>query len=137
MGSRFTFDGLAELKRALTTLPADLSTEASAIVYANADLAAQEIRVAYPKRTSNLANHVTVTRAAGSLSTTATVKNTAKLAWIFENGTQARHTDLGANRGSMPPGHVFIPTMVRRRRIMYDVLKRLLTAHGLLVTGEP
>jgi hypothetical protein len=34
----------------------------------------------------------------------AIVINRAKHAAIFENGTQARHTAIGANRGSMPPG---------------------------------
>jgi hypothetical protein len=136
MGSRFRLDGLAELKDALTRLPADLTTEASDIVWANAAVAAQEIRDAYPSRTNNLRNHVTVSRAGGAFSTSAKVKNTAKHAWLFENGSQARHTDLGANRGSMPAGHVFIPVMMRRRRIMYEVLKRLLVSHGLLVSGD-
>jgi len=73
----------------------------------------------------------------GAFSVTAKVQNTAKHAWLFENGTQARHTDLGANRGSMPPGHVFIPIIIRRRRVMFEVLRRVLTEHGLLASGEP
>jgi hypothetical protein len=72
----------------------------------------------------------------GRFSAGAIVKNTAKHAWIFENGTQARHNDLGANRGSMPPGHVFIPAVIKRRRIMYQQLRALLERHGLKVSGD-
>lgn len=134
--NRIRFDGLAELKAALKALPTELRDESAAIVYANADEARNEIIAAYPKHTGNLKNHVYVQRKPGQFGAAAIVKNTAKHAWIFENGTQARHTDIGANRGSMPAGHVFVPAVIRRRRIMYDVLKDLLVKHGLIVSGN-
>jgi hypothetical protein len=58
------------------------------------------------------------------------VRNPAKHAAIFEFGTQARHTKLGANRGSMPPGHVFLPIVQQRRRTMYLRLKDMLVRFG-------
>lgn len=138
--NRIVWDGLAELKEALRALPAELTREAADIVFANADVAAQEIRDAYPKRTGDLAKHISVTKAGGALSTTATVKNTAKIAWLFENGSQARHyTTVNGKRhalGRMPVRPTFVPVMIRRRRIMYEVLKRVLTEHGLLVSGD-
>jgi len=36
----------------------------------------------------------------------------------------------------MPPGRVFIPTMIKIRRRMYDDLKAMLARAGLKVTGD-
>lgn len=138
-GNRIVFDGLAELKAALRTLPAELAQEAGEIVKANAAEAAREIRADYPSRTGNLKNHVYVTNEARQFGASAVVKNTAKHAWLYDNGSQARHTDIGANRGSMPAaptGRSFVAHMIRRRRIMYQILKDLLVSKGLMVSGD-
>ncbi|HEV8211052.1 MAG TPA: hypothetical protein VGP77_13050 [Vicinamibacterales bacterium] len=125
------------LKAGLRTLPADLADEASAIVDNEAELAKSEIVQRYPRRTGKLREKVFVrTMALGRFGAGVQVVNSSKLAFIFENGTQARHTKLGANRGAMPPGHVFVPAIVRHRRAMYDKLKALLVKHGLLVSGD-
>lgn len=136
--NRLVFNGLAELRAELRQLPAELAGEAGEIVSGAAEGAKNDIVEAYPERTGNLRSRVTVSRTAGSglYGVAAIVKNTAKHAWIFENGTQARHTDIGANRGAMPAGHVFIPAVIRRRRQMYERLKGLLTKHGLVVSGS-
>lgn len=135
--NRLMFEGLEELRAALRDLPAELVGEASSIVMGAAEEASTAIVAAYPNRTSNLRDHVTIsTQAAGRFGTAAVVKNTSKLAYIFENGTQARHTSLGANRGSMPPGHVFIPRVIKARRRMYEHLKALLQRAGLVVSGD-
>jgi hypothetical protein len=57
------------------------------------------------------------------------------LAFIYENGTQVRHTELGYNRGRMPPAHVFVPAMIRHRKRMYELLREMLKRKGLKVTG--
>jgi hypothetical protein len=133
--NRIVWSGLEELKAELRQLPAELAGEASGIVIAAADRAKAAMH--YPRRTGNLADHVVVGKAAaGRYGAGAVVKNTAKHAGIFESGTQARHTALGANRGSMPPGHIFVPAVMRSRRQMYDELKALLVAHGLTVSGD-
>lgn len=137
MPSQFRIDGLDDLKAALRRLPHELTAEASEIVIANAQKAKADIIAAYPRRTGNLKNHVSVTTVSSTYSTGAIVKNTAKHAWLFENGTQARHTDIGANRGSMPAGHVFVPIVIRQRRVMYERLRALLVEHGLSVSGQP
>jgi hypothetical protein len=72
----------------------------------------------------------------GQFVTGAVVKNTAPHAILFELGTQARHTKIGANRGSMPPGHVFVPRIVKARRKLTADLKAMVAAHGAVVTGE-
>ncbi len=138
MSNRLVFSGLEELRAQLRTLPADLAEEASVDVHEAARAAKSAIVDAYPDRTGDLRDHVVLEdRAAGPFGAAVIVKNTSKLAWIFENGSQARHTALGANRGSMPPGHVFLPNIIRQRRTMYEKLRALLVAHGLVVTGEP
>lgn len=137
--NRLVFNGLAELKAALRALPEELTGEASNIVDGTVNGAAVEIRSGYAKhsRSGRLQGGVIVTRVdRGKFTAGAIVKNTAKHAAIFENGTQARHTDLGANRGSMPPGHVFVPVVIRRRRSMYQSLKDLLVRKGLQVSGD-
>lgn len=141
--NRIVFDGLTELREALRTLPADLTGEASHIVEAAANGAATDIKRDYQAKlkhegSGHLVAGVTVTHfESGRFSAGAIVKNTAKHAWMFENGTQARHTAIGANRGAMPPGHVFIPVAVRARKAMYTQLADLMTRHGLLVSGSP
>ncbi len=135
MPTRVVWEGLEELKAQLRQLPAELAAEASGIVMAAAQGAKSDMH--YPRRTGNLADHLTVsTVAAGQFGAAAIVRNTSPHAAIYENGTQARHTALGAYRGSMPPGHVFVPAVMRRRRQMYDQLKALLVAHGLTVSGD-
>jgi hypothetical protein len=148
-----TWSGLDELQAALRTLPKELADEATGIVWETADTVAREIAAAYPVRATGLTpgptrkspwyapgllrKGVKVTRSRpGDAVTSATVINTNPLALIFEFGTQARHNTLGANRGSMPPGHVFMPRYYRARARMYLQLKQLLVTHGLIVTGE-
>lgn len=137
MSNTLRLDGVAELMADLRKLPVKLRDEASTIVFANADAAAMEIRAEYPVRSGKLAGGVSVQHRTGPFWTRAIVRNLAKLAFIFENGTQARHTELGANRGAMPPGHVFVPTIIRRRRAMYEDLSDLVESNGLKVTGQP
>lgn len=135
--NRLFFEGLEDLKKALADLPDTATAEAGNIVEAAANAAAADIKEGYPSRTGDLRDHVTVgPMDQGRYGAGWIVRNTSKLAWIFEHGTQARHTALGANRGAMPPGHVFVPAVQRRRRVMYEQLKRMLTQLGLEVSGD-
>jgi hypothetical protein len=135
MGARVTWDGLAELRAALRAMPASLRSDAGPIVTEAANGARADMK--YPRRTGKLADKLEVTQEnGGPFGVTLVVRNRSALAYIFENGTQARHTRLGANRGSMPPGHVFIPAVIRRRRAMYQQLAEMLARHGLIVRGS-
>jgi hypothetical protein len=89
----------------------------------------------YPKRTGLLASSLQVSQTETATGTRALVMNTAPYALVFDLGSQARHTALGAPN-PMPAGNVFIPTMMRARRAMYDALKDLLQRSGLIVSGE-
>lgn len=142
MSNRLELKGLAELYTALRRLPEELRDRGGQIVHESADEAGDEIRSAYRSHevTGNLADHVTVVHADDARSrfgTAAIVKSTAKHAYIFENGTQIRKNAKGKNLGAMPPGNIFVPTVIRHRRSMYQELKFLVTQAGLEVRGEP
>jgi hypothetical protein len=124
---------MAEFKAALRNLPDELSGEGGDIVLRRADEAAQDIRSAYPEVTGNLKSHVVIKVIPSPAGASAVVKSTAKHAFLYENGSQARHTDIGANRGAMPPAHIFIPMMVRKRLAMVGDLTALLKRAGLEV----
>lgn len=131
------WDGLDELRAELRSMPDGMAAEGDQIVLSSAESAASEIRAAYPVRTGRLRKGVQVRRsAAGRFGSGAIVQNVNPIAFIFENGTQARHTELGADRGSMPPGHVFIPRVIKWRRRMNERLKALGEKWGFTVTSD-
>lgn len=131
------WEGLEEYYAELRQLPKTLTGEAALLVRGAANAVAFDIKGAYPVRTGKLRDSVSVTPVVrGELITGAVVKNTAKHARIFELGTQARHTSLGANRGSMPPGRVFVPRIVKARRALTQELKDMVARHGAVVTGD-
>ena len=138
MSASIEWIGLKELIASLRELPADLTEEASGIVLGAAETAAADIASAYPVRTGTLGDSVRVdTISGGQFGARARVRNTSKDATWFERGTTTRQTALGANRGAMPPGNVFVPRMVRHRALMYRSLAAMMERHGLEVTGTP
>lgn len=147
--SRVTWDGLEELKAALRTLPDDLVGEASHILEATANGAEADIKAGYGRVSGNLAAHLEQrTIASGRYGVAIQLVNTAKHAWWYDNGTQARHYRSKRGRehqtgrmwgrsGGEPPTHLFVGTVARARRRMYERdFTDLLTRHGLLVSGE-
>lgn len=136
MSTRFYFEGLDEFRRALRDLPEHLAQEAGGIIEEETAGAEVEIGAAYSahSRSGKLRRALRRRIVKDRVSVTGEVRNTSRLAIILENGSQARHTDIGANRGSMPPAHVFVPVMQRRRRRTYERLKEMMVREGLLVT---
>lgn len=138
MSTTLKLGGFDELRRQLQELTPHLAEEAGQIVTSHAEQAATTIRVAYHehRKTGNLERGVKVDQAHHSgAGAVARVRSTARHASIFEYGTQARHTDIGANRGAMPPAHVFVPAVVKERRAMVTDLIHLVESQGLTVKG--
>lgn len=136
MSARVRFEGLDELRAALRQLPEELRNDALALVIQTGDEAADTIRAAYEasRVSGNLARGVkTASIPAGRFGAAVAVRSTAKHAFIFENGTQTRKTQLGANRGAMPPGRVFVPIMIRHRRMLHHLLVDLVQRAGFEV----
>lgn len=137
--NRFVWDGLEELRAALRRLPHELTGEGVHIVEGATNGAEAAIKAGYPP--GDLQNATSSSVSSSGFGVVGVVKNSHKLAAMFESGTQARHyiTHNGVTHetGRMPPKHLFIPTMERVRRRMYDVdFRDLLTRHGLQVSGN-
>lgn len=135
-GNRFTWRGLEELKAQLRALPAELVVEGGHIVEGRGNGAAATIKAGYPDRTGDLRDKLEVAYTVSRFGARSIVRNTSKHALEFENGSEVRHTAIGANRGRMPPNHLFTQTIIRARRAMYSDLADLLERKGLRVTGN-
>lgn len=148
-----TWTGLDELRAQLQRMPAELTGEASGIVTDAAASAKAEIVGIYEQHrvTGNLAKRVTMgpsggreTQLSGHFGVAIVVKSTAPHAWLFDNGSQARHYitktgqphDTGKMWGRTPPTHAFVRTMIKHRRRMYSRLADMLRRSGLIVSGE-
>lgn len=150
MAARVEWTGLASFREQLRKLPHDLRAEGGAIVYAHAQRAYTQIQAGYPVRSGNLKRGLRIDYQTGKGQSSefgvgVVVRNRAKHAWIFENGTEARRVsrlppgrtaNFGISRGRMPPGRVFVPIAIRVRAQMYRQLEDLLRRAGLQVVGH-
>ena len=161
MSVTLQWDGLKEFEDEFGKIPETLTNDAAPIVRRNAEGAAADVRAAYPIRTTGLRytarrrkpwyppgglkSRVIVSRLGavhGSLGVV--VKSNDPIAWLFDNGSQARHYlsvkgathDTGQMWGRTPPTHLFVRTMIAHRRVMYSELKDLLVKHGFVVSGD-
>jgi len=135
--NRFVWDGLQQLFAELRALPEHLRDEGGGIVHEKAQDALNEIEAAYPERTGNLKDGLDLrTQSSSTFGVSYVVRNRSPHAWLFDNGSQARHTAIGANRGAMPPRPTFVPSVIRHRGAMYEALKDLLRRAGLEVSGD-
>lgn len=136
------WDGLAELHAQLARMPEELTGEAGKAVEGAANGAYVDIASAYPYRTGNLRMGMRLQSVIRKgLVVAAVLKNIAPHAIILERGTQARHyfTVNGVKHltGKMPPGHVFVPRVLKARRALTAQLKDMLFRWGAKqVTGD-
>jgi hypothetical protein len=149
MPNRLRLDGLRELKDALRHLPTGLRDDARGVVEAHAEAAATTSRALYPIGPSRFFKRLGYHYPGGNLragikvvegvrsqfGVQYQVKSTSPHAWLFENGSELRHTAAGIARGRMPAGKVVIPTAIRERLAMYGDLRDVLTRAGLTVHG--
>jgi hypothetical protein len=136
MPASLQIKGLDALMADLARVPGELRDDTAPRVEAAATEAEATIRAAYPERTGELKaglRHGVQTTASG---TRAWLVNISTHAAIWEYGTEIRHTSLGQNRGRMPAGKVFVPTVVRERREMVKDLIQTVERAGFKVHGE-
>lgn len=141
MSATLRWDGLDELRLALRNMPQDLTAEAAHIVEGAANGAEVDIRAEYNQVTGNLRDGLRQTHFEDSkFSVGVLLKSTSPHAWLWDNGSEARHWASGKSTGTMwgktPPQHTFVRTVVRARRRMYEQLQQMLERHGLTVTGD-
>ena len=116
--------------------PEDIVDEAEPIVTTHVLGAQTAIAAAYPLSAQALATDLTHTIERDGHQILASVTNPHPLAWIFDHGTMARHTETGAGRGSTKPQHVFVPRAYEWARQEYLALAAMLERFGLSVSGE-
>ncbi len=136
------FEGLDELREQLKALPRDLGQAAGDIIVEATNDVADTIFNEYPDKTGHLRGGVKFSVDRNDYGAVGTVRSTAKIAWMFENGTVARHyiSKNGVDHltGAMPAKHTVVRAAVPRRRKMYEELKAMVEAHplGLEVSGD-
>jgi hypothetical protein len=131
------FDGLEEFKAELRRLPERLRDRAADIIENKAEEAKSAIFQAYPRgKSGNLREGLSVEHHRSAFGAQSIVRNKAKHAYIYENGSEARKTSAGWPRGSMPPGRVFIRIIIKKRREMEDELGDMMQAEGLIVSRD-
>lgn len=141
MSARVWFSGLEEFKADLRKLPRELADKGAYIIRHRAVEAMTEIdakyqNLKYPARsTGNLRKGLQITEEPSTFGMKVVLRNTAKHAFIYENGTETRETAAGWDRGKMPPARVFVPTAQKHRRLMYQELAQMMRDAGLRVTG--
>jgi hypothetical protein len=131
--------GLEEYQALLKNFPASLVGETAHYADDAVNGAAVAIRQVYGahRRSGNLQKRVTVSNMSrGQFVVGKVLKSTAPHAALFEYGSQARHTNIGANRGSMPATPTFVPTVQKFRRGLYAQVTALLVRHGAVVSGN-
>lgn len=140
MSNHFKWDGLDELRQWLRELPKNLTADATGIVYGAANEAARRIVDRYGTVSGELKDGVSVKpmRAApgGQFGVGVIVVSKSDLAHLFENGTQVRHTRLGANRGKIVAQHVVVQEVTEKRREMYRKLAAMMERNNLKVSGS-
>lgn len=136
--NKFKFEGLEELKTALRNLPTDLRNEAAAIVPRKAFEAKADIIAAYHEGpTGRLKRRVTSEEEHSQFGIAVIIKSRDPIAWLYEHGSQARHSGIRKDLGVMPAQPTFIPIAARKRREMFDELIAMLRRAGLTVVGTP
>lgn len=139
------WNGLDEFRQLLRDLPTALRDDADDILIEAANRAESEIRHGYTRKSGALLDGLSQTRRAGRFGIVIRLRNTAAHAWLWDNGSQARHYytrrrgvrhDTGAMWGKRPAPHTFDRAVLASRRRMFEELKAMLRAHGLDVRGD-
>jgi Bacteriophage HK97-gp10, putative tail-component len=135
-----TLDAAGILRRQLEAMPRILEEDGAIIVRKTAETASGRIRAQYERvrKTGTLASRVSVRAVgAGRGKVIQDVASRAPHAWLYENDSKKlRRTRKGASRGVMTGADVFIPEMIRYRRLMYQDIKAMIARYGLQVSGD-
>jgi hypothetical protein len=131
------FEGLNELRAELRNLPATLAQEASAIVDAAAADADAKYSGGLAERSGHLRAGVSRRATTSRFGAAVVVRNSARIAYIYDNGSKQRQTSRGYNRGQMPERSQtdrLVSIAIAARRQMYARLSDLLRSHGAEVS---
>jgi hypothetical protein len=141
--------GLTQYRASLLALPTNCVREASNAIVGETNAAFVTIAQVYEahRLTGALRKGLTVSvlGSPGGLITGRVLKSNGALAWLFDNGSVARHyvTRSGADHktgrmwGKTPPTHIFTRTVGRARRRLTQTFRDILLRQGATsVTGD-
>jgi hypothetical protein len=141
--STMQWDGLKEFREELRRLPEDCRGEAAKVIEGHVNAAYVTVKRVYMAHwfTGTLATRLTIAdmKGEGALAFGQVLKSGSPLAWLFDNGSQARHytgTDklgrvhVNAARGAMPGYHIFARTVGFAKRQIRQALKDMLVRRG-------
>jgi hypothetical protein len=140
------WSGLEEFRDALKRLPTDLRDDAAAIMNEEVEAARAAIDADYAQHefTGNLrARLLLTTKYDGPFGYRAELRNRAHHAWLFDNGSEARHYvheksgrihATGKMWGKTPPAHTFVRNAMRARERIQTRIVAMMEAAGLEVT---
>jgi hypothetical protein len=135
------WDGFAEFRAALDALPEDCRAEAATLIAAEVKTAYTLIAAVYAAHrvTGTLVARLQITTIPGGFR----LVSGSPIAWLFDNGSQARHWRSGKSTGTMwgktPPTHIFARTVGVARRTLTARFTAMLTRRGaasVTVTGD-
>jgi hypothetical protein len=140
VGARFRFDGFDAMREALNALPVESTGEAKHLIEAEVNGALVTLKTEYGNHavTRRLMKSVKTGKVeAGQFGAATKITVSSAIAWLFDNGSQARQRISGGSTGTMwgrtPPTHVFVRTMITARARLKLGLTGLLERAGLLV----
>ena len=137
--SQFVWSGMREYLAELKALPAEAQGEAAKAIEGEVNAAYVTVKRVYLDHevTGTLARRLTVAPMAGGV----VLRSASPIAWLFDNGSKARHWASGKNTGTMwgrtPPTHVFASAVGKGRRTLTRRFREMLLRRGAVsVTGE-
>lgn len=147
MAKGVVWNGLDEYLAELRRLPEDCTGEAGKFIQAETNAAYVEIAAVYEAHRftgtmRRLLKLLPIT-SGGALTAGIQLRSGSPLAWLFDNGSQARHWVSGKSTGKMwgktPPTHIFARTVGKARRTLAAEFRAMLLRRGgpgTTVTGE-
>lgn len=145
MANSVVWNGLDEYRAQLKQLPEACTKEAANVVEAGVNSAYVTISGVYGahRHTGTLQKRLKIEplKQKRQLTTGLVLKSGSPIAWLFDNGSQARHHASGKSTGTMwgktPPTHIFVKTIIAARRKITDALKAMVLRNGATsVSGE-
>jgi predicted NAD/FAD-dependent oxidoreductase len=141
------WNGLAEFKEELRQLPEACTVEAAHLIEGEVNSAYVAISQVYGAHhfTGTLQKKLTKTLLNETQFATGwKLTSGSPLAWLFDNGSQARHYttpsgavhQTGAMWGRTPPTHIFSSTVGKTKRALVQKLKEMVLRHGASTVSD-
>jgi len=146
--SGFRWDGLKEYRDRLEQLPEACRVEAARTIEGEVNAAYVRIARVYGEHvhTGTLKRRLVMSplKVSGQLTTGIVLRSGSPIAWLFDNGSEARHYteasgtphSTGKMWGKTPPTHIFARTVGFSKRKIADLLKAMLLRHGASRVAE-